>query len=238
MNFSGFRRVPLRAGQILTADAMDALVSFPDESVDLIVTDPPYGIDYQSNRRKVKDKFAKLESDNLTEMKIMASSFFYEAFRILKPGSHAYVFTRWDVYPMFLEVAQSKGFKAKNCLVWVKDNHGSGDLYGAYAPRHEFCLFLLKPGDLNRVLRGKRSADVVFCPKIHSSKLLHPTQKPLRLLTPMIEKSSEPGEIVLDPFCGSGAVCKAAKLLRRRFIGVEIDRSIAATAKENLTNLE
>lgn len=238
MNFSGFKSVPVRANQIITGDALDVLILFPAESVDLIVTDPPYGIDYQSNRRKVKDKFAKLASDSDFEMRSMLRPFFLACYNALKPGCHLYCFCRWDTYPMFLELAQGQGFKVKNCMVWVKDNHGSGDLFGAYAPRHEFCIFLVKPGDQNRVLRGKRTSDVLFCPKIPSGKLLHPTQKPLRLVIPMIEKSSEPGDLVVDPFCGAGTTCKAARLLRRRFIGVEIDRSIAATARDNLQEME
>jgi DNA modification methylase len=238
MNYSGFSRVPLVTDQIITADFMDVMLLIPDGSIDLILTDMPYGIGYQSNRRKVKDKFAKMESDTIAELRALLQMFFFKAFDVLKRGSHLYAFCRWDTYPLFLEKARSQGFTVKNCLVWVKDNHGSGDLFGAYAPRHEFCLFCVKPGETTQILRGKRTDDVMFYPKVPSPKLLHPTQKPLRMLTHLIERSSEPGDVVLDPFCGSGSTCKAAKLLGRRFIGVEIDRSIAATARQNLGGLE
>jgi DNA modification methylase len=202
------------------------------------VTDPPYGIDYQSNRRKVKDKFAKLAADNEEEMQILIVKFYQQAWRILKPGSHLYCFCRWDVWNSFFEGAQEQGFKVKNCLVWVKDNHGSGDLFGSYAPRHEFCLFCVKPGEHVRLLRGKRTSDALFYKKVPSSRLLHPTQKPLRMVAHFIEKSSEPGDVVLDPFSGSGVICKAASILGRRYIGIDVNQEMVTTAKENLGNVE
>jgi site-specific DNA-methyltransferase (adenine-specific) len=238
VNFSGFHNIPLHTDQIITGDCLDVMQKFPDDSVDLIVTDPSYGIDYQSNRRKVKDKFAKMAGDTLPEISLILESFYKIAFRILKPGAHCYTFNKWTMYPLFLGQSNQAGFYTKNCLVWIKDNHGSGDLFGAYAPRHEFCLFCVKPGHPNRILRGKRTSDCLFYSKVPSPKLLHATQKPLRMMAHLIERSSEPGDLILDPFAGSGSTCKAAKLLGRKYIGVEIDRSIAATARENLKGLE
>jgi site-specific DNA-methyltransferase (adenine-specific) len=238
LRLSGFKYPPVLTNRLIVADAIEAMQSLSDCSIDLILTDPPYGIEYQSNRRMVGKKFEKIASDTSKEMERILQGFFHESFRVLKPACHLYTFCRWDTLPLFMDAATEYGFKIKNRITWIKNNHGSGDLYGAYAPRHEDCLFMIKPGHSVRVLRGRRTSDVVFCNKVSSVNLKHAAQKPLRLLTPMIEKSSEPYELVLDPFCGSGAILKAAKLMGRKYLGFDSDRSMIAIAKQNLEEME
>lgn len=170
-----------------------------DESIDLIVTDPPYGMSFVSNIRKVKYKPIE-NDDNLDWL----SEWFKSQFRLLKNNSHAYVFCSWHKVDVFKNEAISAGFNVKNILIWFKNNAGRGDLLGDYAPQYEFILFLTKG---RRLLNGKRISNVIRCPKTGNEN--HPTEKPVNLIQLMIEKSSNPGDTVLDNFFGSGSCAQA-----------------------------
>jgi site-specific DNA-methyltransferase (adenine-specific) len=203
--------------RFLHGDAFEILPDVPDGSVDLVLTDPPYGIDYQSNRRVVWEKLPKFQGDRDLEW---LSVFVDEAYRVLANHRHLYCFCRWDRYPVFAE-AISRRFQIKNALVWVKSNHGSGDLRGAYAPQYEMVIFA---GKGRRQLRGKRHPDVLLKHAAVSSRARkHPVQKPVDLLRFLIEKSTKPGEVVLDPFAGVGSTVVAALQTGRRYLGIEID---------------
>lgn len=198
-------------------DAFELIQKLPGESIDLILTDPPYGIDYQSNRREVNPQWEKLIGDkNLSWL----PKFFEQSFRVLKYDRHFYCFCRWDVWGAFYNVAKQY-FNVKNMIVWVKNNHGSGDLKGAYAPKHELILFAHKG---RRTFTGLRHPDVFNVDNIPSLQRLHPTQKPALLLQHFILNSTHKGEYVLDPFAGCGTTLQAAKELGRIYTGFEIDK--------------
>jgi site-specific DNA-methyltransferase (adenine-specific) len=179
-------------------DCFELLREVPDEFVDLVLTDPPYGIDYQSNRRVSREKLPKFANDiDLSWVEPWVE----QIHRVLKQNTHFYCFTRFDTYPIFYN-AISKLFKVKNCLIWVKNNHGSGDLNGSYAPQSEMIIFSVKG---KRHLNGLRDSDVLECDNVPSAHRAHATQKPVELLRQLIEKSTGPEEIVLDPFAGTGS---------------------------------
>lgn len=197
-------------------DAFELLPKIPDQSVDLILTDPPYGIDYQSNRRVVWEKLPKFAGDCGLEW---LERFVDEAYRVLADNRHFYCFCRWDTYPVFKDAIE-KRFQIKNALVWLKSNHGSGDLEGAYAPQYEMVIFASKG---RRKLNGKRNSDILKFPIVSSRARRHPVQKPVDLLRFLIEKSTKPNEIVLDPFAGVGSTVIAARKAGRRYLAFEID---------------
>ncbi|RPH95423.1 site-specific DNA-methyltransferase [candidate division KSB1 bacterium] len=182
----------------ICGDCFEEMPKLPDECVDLVLTDPPYGIDYQSNRRVARPKLPKFENDvDLS----WVDGWVEEVYRVLKPDRHFYCFTRFDMYPVFYR-SINRFFKVKNCLIWVKNNHGSGDLNGAYAPQ---CEMIIYAGKGKRLLNGSRESDVLHCDNVPSAFRRHATQKPVELLRQLIEKSTEPGELVLDPFAGVGS---------------------------------
>jgi len=182
----------------ICGDCFELLPQLPPASVDLVLTDPPYGIDYQSNRRVKREKLPKFENDvDLS----WVESWVEQIHRVLKDDRHFYCFTRFDTYPIFYH-AISRCFKVKNCLIWVKNNHGSGDLDGSYAPQNEMIIFGVKG---RRLLNGTRESDVLHYENVPSAHRHHATQKPVELLRVLIEKSTEPGELVLDPFAGVGS---------------------------------
>lgn len=117
----------------------------------------------------------------------------------------------------------------KNILVWVKNNHGSGDLQASYAPKYEFILYGNKG---RRKFENGRKEDVLFYNKTKNE--LHPTQKPVDLLEFLINNSSIENDNILDPFMGSGSTGVACINTNRNFIGFELDEHYFQIAKERL----
>ena len=192
-----------------------------DDSVDCVITDPPYGIDFQSDHREGTSQFDKIDADESVEAAVdLYKRVCSEVSRVLKDGGHFYTFTRWDVYPAFKAVIESQ-FNVKNCIVWRKNNWGMGDLEGAYAPAHEFCIFATL-GD-GKPLQDGRPSDVVEHGQEHTADYDHPTQKPVPLMADLLENSTREGETVLDPFMGSGTTAVAAIQNDRDYVGFELD---------------
>lgn len=189
--------IDLRCG-----DCLELMKDIPDGSVDLVLTDPPYGIDFQSNFRK--NKFNKIENDRAVN-----AEFLDECKRVLKDTGAIYCFTRWDVYPSWIEQI-SKRFKVKNCIVWFKRGGGLGDLKKGYIYNHEF---------------------IIYCAEKN-----HRTQKPISLLKEIIERSSNEGDVVLDCFMGSGSTGVACVNTGRNFIGIELDEGYFQIAKQRIEN--
>ena len=192
-----------------------------DDSVDCVITDPPYGIDFQSSHRYAQPDFDKIDADESVEEAVaLFEDVCSEVHRTLRDGGHFYAFTRWDVYPAF-KAAVEQQFEVKNCLVWRKHNWGMGDLDGAYAPAHEFIIFATK-GE-GRPLQDGRPPDVLEHGQNHSADYEHPTEKPVSLIAELLENSTAKGDTVLDPFMGSGTTAVAAIQNDRDYVGFEID---------------
>lgn len=204
-------------------DCLELMKNIPDGYVDLVLTDPPYGIDFQSNFRK--NKFNKIENDIAVN-----AEFLDECKRVLKDTGAFYCFTRWDVYPQWAEQI-SKRFKIKNCIVWFKRGGGLGDLKKGYIYNHEFIIYC---AEKNHRLNGKRRNDVFEFAKDAPSTYVHPTQKPISLLKEIIERSSNEGGVVLDCFMGSGSTGVACVNTNRRFIGIELDDGYFNIAKKRI----
>ena len=199
--------------KIINADCMDILKQLPDKSIDLVLTDPPYGMSYQSSRRT--EKYEKIENDdNLEWLPIWVK----EIKRITKEDAMLYIFCSWHNIEKF-KTELEKEFKIKNILIWNKNNFGSGDLFGDYAPKYENIIFI---NPRNKNLNGKRISNVLDFAKVSND--LHPTQKPISLFSCFIEKSTNENDIVLDCFSGSGTTAIACSELKRNFICIEKDK--------------
>lgn len=192
-----------------------------DDSVDCVITDPPYGIDFQSDHRYESETFDTIDADETVEDAVaLFRDACAEAARVLRDDGHFYAFTRWDVYPHFLAAVEDH-FTAKNCLVWRKNNWGMGDLDGAYAPAHEFVIFAT--ADDGRPLQDGRPPDVFEYGQPHTEAYTHPTEKPVDLIADLLTNSTRPGDTVLDPFMGSGTTAVAAIQNDRDYVGFEVD---------------
>lgn len=144
--------------RLLHADCLSVLSTLPDSSVDLLLVDPPYGVNFQSNRVPTFRKRPKIAND-----KVPFTSFLPMIPRLLKPTGAAIVFCRWDVLGEWQAEMESCGMVPKSCIVWDKQFHGMGDVYRAFAPCHELALFCPMPGFR---FQGKRPNDVLRFPKV------------------------------------------------------------------------
>lgn len=207
-------------GNIVNGDCIAEMEKLADCSVDCVVTDPPYGIEYVSNRRTVESEVIKpVANDGLTDALALWENACKVLSRKMKENSHIYIFTSWKVYPQFAEIT-GKYFRIKNCLIWRKNNHGTGDLEGNYSEQYEMIIFATKG---NRKLNGGRDSNILEFDKVASASLVHSCEKPVDLLKFLIEKSTDEGEIVIDPFAGSGSTLVAAKNRNRQYWGCELD---------------
>lgn len=154
-----------------------------------------------------------------------------QAYRVLKPHAHLYAFCSDHHLGAFRAAAVTAGFNVKRTLVWVKDAWTSGDLEGDYGHMTEFVLFAQKG---RRPLNGAREGNVLRAKRVPPNQLEHPTQKPLGVLRPLILKSTNPGDLVLDPFCGSGSTGVACMQEGRAFIGVEQDPAYVEIARARM----
>lgn len=200
---------------------------FPDKYFDAILTDPPYGVDYQSNFKKDKSQwFPKIANDDKPFVEWIPL-----AKRILKDSGAIYTFYRWDVQEDFLSQLRSH-FTVKSQIVWDKIVHGMGDLKSEYGPQHENILFAVMP---KFQFHNGRPRSVITQKRVNPEELVHPNQKPVPLMEKLILDSTPKGGIVLDPFMGSGTTGVACIRTGRRFVGIEIDPKYYHLAKQNLS---
>lgn len=196
-------------------DAGDFLDTLPDNSINLIITDPPYGIAYHSGHYKGKNPHTPITHD----WNFQINDLFSRASRVLADGGAMYLFTRYDVYPLWHKSIPGT-LKLKNCIIWEKDNWSAGDLTGNFGNQYEVLLFITKG---NHKIRGKRWSNIWEFPRIPAKKLRVAAEKPIGLLERAIIASSDPGDVVVDPYCGSGSTGEAAQRCGRRFLLGDID---------------
>jgi len=212
-------------------DCIKLLKNIPDSSVDCIITDPPYGINYQSDHRLLA--FTPMTNDTKEEAQELLDKALATSSQKLKDGSHVFIFTSWQSIGWMQETI-AKYFTLKTPLVWVKNNWNPGDLEGAFASRCEIILHAHKG---RRHLFGERDDNIKYFNRVPENTLVHPAEKPVPLFEYLIEKATAPGETILDMFMGTGPACQAAKNKGRKYIGIEIEKKYFDIATMRLANL-
>lgn len=214
--------------KLIYGDCLDVMRDMPDESIDLIVTDPPYLINYKSAMGLKCSNNKPILGDNdhgLIEKSIQ------EMYRLLKNDSAAYVFSSPKKIDYFIRYCREAGFVIKNSIIWVKNNWSAGDLKAAYGGQYEVILLLNKG---RRYINGNRLSDVWFFDRVPFQKQHHQNEKPVVLLEQCIIKHSGNGDIVFDPFMGSGSTGIACIHTGRRFIGIEKDADYFEIARKRV----
>ena len=206
-------------------DCLDYLPSIQSKSVRLIVTDPPYGIKFNKG---YKENVLPITGDDGFSVMVFMDDMLREWQRILMDDGAIYVFTRFDVMPYWW-LKLKNYFDMKNCIVWNKGGGSPGDLEGNYAFTHEMVLF---GSTSQHKLNGKRIGNVWDFPRERIE--FHETQKPTTIISRMIEKSSNVGDLVFDPFMGSGTTGVSAIQNGRRFVGIEINKGYCEVAEKRL----
>ena len=194
-------------GKLYLGNCLDVL---PELEPELIITDPPYGMDYQSSWRIDKAKRKdKIHGDDKFPLWIFN----------LKPSVAMFTFCRWD---NLKEIPSPKSF-----IVWDKMMHSMGDLNHEYGRQWEGIAFY--PGLAHAFV--KRPADIIRCPKVSAEKLLHPNEKPVGIYHPILKAHKG---AVLDLFFSSGSLVVACERMGRKWIGIEISEKYCEIAAKRI----
>ena len=249
--------------KIINADCLDILKQLPDKCVDLVCTDCPYkiigggcatgiygelrqdapsGVLFRGCGKCAKkwetagqldENYANVKSGKMfANNDIKFEDWLPEVYRVLKPDCHCYIMINGRNLAELQKQAEKIGFKFQNLLVWEKGNATPNKFY---LNACEFILMLRKGGE--RWINDMGTKSILKVPNKIGNKY-HPTEKPVGLLEILIANSTNKDDLVLEPFVGSGATCIAARNLKRRFIGIEIDETYCETAKKRLEMAE
>jgi adenine-specific DNA-methyltransferase len=203
--------------QVIHGECVNVMQSLPSESIDLAVTDPPYLVRYKPRDGR------RCANDHTGDWLRPA---FRELYRVLKPDTLCISFYGWPWIDVFMAAWRESGFRPVSHLVWLK-RHSSSD--GYTSSYHEVGYLLAKGRPQRPVIPP---GDVL--PWEYTGNALHPNQKPVIAITPLIEVYSKPGDIVIDPFAGSGTTGVAAEECNRRFILIETVSSLCQAASRRL----
>jgi site-specific DNA-methyltransferase (adenine-specific) len=208
---------------ILNGNSLELLENLEDNSIDIVLTDPPYGISYISNRSIYDESITKrgLLNDGKDEAFDLLDKTCEILHRKTALNSHLYFFCSWSVYTKFESII-SKYFTIKTPIIWDKGNKGSGDLENDWGNQTEIIIFCVK----GKKLVNHRRGNIINVSRLHSSKMIHPTQKPTELIKEILEVSYIDGDFIVDPFMGSGSTIKACMDINAKCLGIELDKEM------------
>jgi len=220
---------PSPAFYVTHADAVTFSSGLPDESVDLIITDPAYESLEKHRRTGTTTRLKQSKASSNTWFPIFPNTRFPELFsefhRVLKRDRHFYMFCDQETMFVAKPLAEAAGFKFWKPLVWDKCRIGMGYHFRA---RYEFVLFFEKG---KRRLSDLSVPDIISVPRIVGG---YPTEKPPEVAELLIKQSASPGELVFDAFLGSGSTGVAAAHTCRRFVGCDAVMSVAEAASARI----
>jgi adenine-specific DNA-methyltransferase len=228
---------------IWLGDSVELCQKFHAGRINCVITDPPFGVDNQSNMAVTqagKAHATKILNDESPEVAIEV---FQNVMKNLLPrtadNADCYVFTAHQVLKEWLVMTDHFmpyfGFERKGMLWWEKDGPGMGDLNSPWGMASEVILFFRK-GRLEK--RTQRRNGTLHFPQLRPGELIHPHEKPTSILKALIEASTEPGDWVVDPFGGSGSLVRAAREINRNAIAIELDPERHAKAKHKFETQE
>lgn len=206
---------------------------------DAIITDPPYSsgarrdADRQVRTKTVDPDAEWFSHDHMTTWgyQWLLRAVMDAARPRLDPGSHVYVFCDWRQMPNVYGILESTGYRVNNCLVWKKSNFGLGN---HWRNQHEFIVF----ASLGTAapMRDRGRGTVLEAGSVPARSRKHPTEKPIKLIDQIV--SAQPGQRILDPFCGSGVVGVSALRYGRNFVGIDVDPAHCAEARARIGETE
>lgn len=212
---------PLPVNQVLHGDCMHLLPTLPRESIDAVITDPPY-------LGRYKDRWGRTLANDAKPDAVVGA--YGELFRVLKPNTFCVTFYGYPKLDAFVHAWTEAGFDTVAHMVWTKPYTSSTRFVKV---THESAYILAKGSPQKPV---KPLADVQ--PWEYTGNLVHPTEKAISVIRPLVEVFAPSGGIVLDPFTGSGSTLVAAALSGRRYLGIELEQRYCALTRRRLAGVE
>jgi len=214
------------------SDALEVLKTIPNESIDCVVTDPPYKIitgGDSNGKNSIRPKGILKGNRELMRTVPKFSEWLPELFRVLKDRTQSYIMVNSSNLLKMANEIEKAGFKIQNFLVWQKNNCTPSQFY---MKNCEYTIFFRKG-------KSKYINDIGGSKTVHSfdniiGNKVHPTEKPIDLMEFYINNSTNENETVLDPFMGSGTTGVACKNLNRQFIGIEMQEDYFNIASERV----
>ena len=224
---------------LYNGDCLEIMKAIPDNSIDLVATDCPYKIVSGGCRKIPKDGERETSGilthrhkdnkrtdwvDDVRTGKMFANNdiefkdWLPDVYRVLKDKAHCYIMVNSRNLAELQKQAELAGFKFQNLLVWDKGNVTPNRYY----MQGFECILMLRKGGAKNI-NNLGSSNILKVPNIIGNKT-HPTEKPIDLMRILIENSTQPNEIVLDPFMGSGSTMIACLNTNRKGIGIELDK--------------
>lgn len=226
--------------ELLNDDCLTILKDISTNSIDLVITDPPYKLNKTTGSMTSSAKVDKWQGNlragdktaNITNV-IQFSEWIPEIYRVLKENSHCYIWVNDKNLVDLCNDAEKVGFRLHNILVWKKNNCTPNRWY---MKNCEFIVFLHKGKSFP--IKNLGDAQLFECDNINGKDKLHPTQKPIAYLERLILNSSNELDTVLDPFMGSGSTGVACINTNRKFVGMELDSAYFEIAKNRIQEVK
>ncbi len=238
----------LEMNKIHQGDCLDVMKYIPDESIDLVLTDPPYNIRWKQQmelhgRKPFYHNFGELKGEDGWDkqgLKTLYKNLFPELDRILKENGSALIFTSQEGIGYMTDEARKNNLDMKATIFWKKTNPMPQIRKKNYVSAVECIVWIFRrnPKKVSYTINFRTQKEMQnwfeypICAGKERTK--HPTQKPLKLIKDLIENHSNRGDIILDPFVGSGTTAVACLELERNFIGIEINKEYVEIANKRL----
>ncbi|MBI5574140.1 MAG: site-specific DNA-methyltransferase [Elusimicrobia bacterium] len=244
----------LEFNKIYNMDCVTGMTKLPDNSIDLVITDPPFAIDFKAHRTnynrtasRVLSGYAEIPQEKYYEFTL---GWIKEVYRVLKESGSMYVFSGWNNLKDILNALDELGFITVNHIIWKYQ-------FGVVTKRrfvtsHYHCIYVCKNGDKRKFFPYSRfdknskhekggslhyadKEDVWYIKREYwNGDVKTPTKLPAEIIKKILMYSSEENDIILDPFLGSGQVAVVSKMLKRQYLGFEIVKEYYDFAKERL----
>lgn len=213
---------------VINGDSLKVLNDLDDGVIDIVITDPPYGINYKSNMSMFDNTITKRgllnDGDEAFELLDKTCEILQ---RKTSENAHLYFFCSWAVFSKFESII-GKYFTIKTPLVWDKLSFATGDIYNDWANQTEIIIYCVK----GKKGFNKRKGNVLSVTRMHTSKMVHPTQKPVELIKHILDASALKNDFIVDPFMGSGSTIKACNEYGLKSLGIELDEEMFLIANK------
>ena len=228
---------------LIQGDCMEKMKLIPDDSIELILCDPPYNLSKYSTGN-MKFEWRNTINNDVAEwdkVELNPADFVEDFLRILSPTGNIFIFTSYNMIGKWHDVFD-KYFDTFQFMVWHKTNPVPNVRKSSFLNSCELIVCMWNKGHTWNFTKQSQMHNFIECPKCMGRERIknpkHPTQKPLAVLKHIIEIASNENDIVLDMFMGVGSTGVAALQLKRRFIGIEIDKDYFKACVKRMAEIE